>query len=101
MTAKKVFVVALALAACAAAGAAPAFANSNHRMTQSINNEQTALSSYAYARQAGENNHISARRASDIHACNIAAEPYSFSIWQTEQFAVYGTCMAEHGQWLG
>ena len=101
MTAKKVFVVALTLAACAAAGAAPAFAKSHDRMTQSVNNNRAALSSYAYAREDADENRISARRASAIHACNIAAEPYSFSIWQTEQFAVYGTCMAEHGQWLG
>jgi hypothetical protein len=100
MTTRKFFVVALTLAACAAAGAAPALAKSHHRMAQSINNDRAALSSYAYAREDAEENHISAGRASAIHTCNIKAEPYNMISWQSAQFAVYGTCMAENGQWL-
>jgi hypothetical protein len=33
-----------------------------------------------------------------IHDCSVMASKYSFSTWQTTQFAVYGTCMAEHDQ---
>ncbi|MFZ1921291.1 MAG: hypothetical protein WBD53_11180 [Xanthobacteraceae bacterium] len=33
-----------------------------------------------------------------IHDCSTQASQWSFSTWQTKQFAVYGTCMAEHGQ---
>jgi hypothetical protein len=32
-------------------------------------------------------------RAAAIHACSVQAV-----VWQLEQFAVYGTCMAKHGQ---
>ena len=100
MTARKYFVVAFTLAACTAAGSAPAFAKSHHHMAQSMSNDRTALSSYASAREDAEENHISAARASAIHVCNIKAEPYNMISWQSAQFAVYGTCMAEHGQWL-
>jgi hypothetical protein len=41
---------------------------------------------------------LSAGRAVAIEACNHEAEKYSFHTWQTMQFAVYGTCMTEHGQ---
>lgn len=37
-------------------------------------------------------------RAQTMHDCNMKAQPYSFSTWETTQFAVYGTCMTEHGQ---
>ena len=37
-------------------------------------------------------------RAQAMHDCNMKAQPYSFSTWETTQFAVYGTCMTEHGQ---
>lgn len=33
-----------------------------------------------------------------IHDCSVSASKWSFSTWQTTQFATYGTCMAEHGQ---
>ncbi|MGC1777706.1 MAG: hypothetical protein WBB34_07140 [Xanthobacteraceae bacterium] len=33
-----------------------------------------------------------------IHDCSTQASKWVFSTWQTKQFAVYGTCMAEHGQ---
>jgi hypothetical protein len=37
-------------------------------------------------------------RSAAIHACSVEAEKYLFYVWQLEQFAVYGTCMAKHGQ---
>jgi hypothetical protein len=37
-------------------------------------------------------------RSAAIHACNVEAAKYLFYVWQLEQFAVYGTCMAKHGQ---
>jgi len=37
-------------------------------------------------------------RSAAIHECNVKAAKYLFYVWQLEQFAVYGTCMAEHGQ---
>ena len=40
----------------------------------------------------------SPQRSAAIHACNVQAEKYLFHVWQLEQFAKYGTCMATHGQ---
>ena len=37
-------------------------------------------------------------RAQAMHDCNMKAQPYNFSTWETTQFAVYGSCMTEHGQ---
>ena len=37
-------------------------------------------------------------RAAAIHECSVQAAKYLFFVWQLEQFAVYGTCMAKHGQ---
>ncbi|HKA77473.1 MAG TPA: hypothetical protein VKD19_10230 [Pseudolabrys sp.] len=37
-------------------------------------------------------------RSAAIHACSVEAEKYLFHVWQLEQFAEYGTCMAKHGQ---
>jgi hypothetical protein len=33
-----------------------------------------------------------------LHACSVEAAKYLFFVWQLEQFAVYETCMAKHGQ---
>jgi hypothetical protein len=41
---------------------------------------------------------MSEGRAQAMHDCNMKAQPYSFSTWQTMQFSVYNTCMTEHGQ---
>ncbi len=41
---------------------------------------------------------MSESRAQAMHDCNMKAQPYNFSTWQTMQFSIYGTCMAEHGQ---
>ena len=40
-------------------------------------------------------------RSEAIHVCSIEAAKYIFHVWQLEQFAVYGTCMAKHGQRFG
>ncbi len=40
----------------------------------------------------------SAARDAAIHECSVKAGKWSMITWQTTQFAVYGTCMAEHGQ---
>ncbi len=37
-------------------------------------------------------------RSAAIHACSVEAAKYLFQVWQLEQFSVYGTCMAKHGQ---
>ena len=37
-------------------------------------------------------------RSAAIHACNVEAAKFLFHVWQLEQFAVYGTCMAKQGQ---
>jgi hypothetical protein len=41
---------------------------------------------------------VSLVRSTAIHTCNDEAAKYLFYVWQTAQFAVYGTCMAKHGQ---
>ena len=41
---------------------------------------------------------VSPVRSAAIHTCNDEAAKYLFYVWQTAQFAVYGTCMAKHGQ---
>jgi hypothetical protein len=41
---------------------------------------------------------LDAARAAAIHDCNIEADKYSPITQLPNQFAVYGTCMAEHGQ---
>jgi hypothetical protein len=40
-------------------------------------------------------------RSEAIHACSVEAAKYIFHVWQLEQFAVYGTCMAKRGQRFG
>ena len=41
---------------------------------------------------------ISRARSAAIHECSDEAAKYVFHVWQTAQFAVYGPCMAKHGQ---
>ena len=41
---------------------------------------------------------LDAARAAAIHDCNIEADKHSPITQLPNQFAVYGTCMAEHGQ---
>ena len=47
--------------------------------------------------QSLKDNGTAARDAA-IHECSVKVAKYHFNTWQTTQFAVYGTCMAEHGQ---
>ena len=37
-------------------------------------------------------------RSAAIHTCSEEAAKYLFHVWQTAQFAAYGTCMTKHGQ---
>ena len=38
-------------------------------------------------------------KAEQVSPLRLAAiHTYLFHVWQTAQFAVYGTCMAKHGQ---
>ena len=53
-----------------------------------------ALPSFA---QRGEDPNHTARDAA-VHECSVKAQKWSNTMWQTTQFAVYATCMAEHGQ---
>ena len=41
---------------------------------------------------------MSESRAQALHDCSMKAQPYNFSTWQTTQFAMFGSCMVEHGQ---
>lgn len=41
---------------------------------------------------------IDAKRAAALHDCSVAASKFSFSAWQTAQFAAFGTCMVNHGE---
>ena len=40
-------------------------------------------------------------RSEAIHVCSVEAAKYIFHVWQLEQFAAYGTCMAKRGQRFG
>ena len=62
-----------------------------------------ALAQAGVHAQAMESQHahratLDAARAAAIHDCNIEADKYSPITQLSNQFAVYGTCMAEHGQ---
>jgi hypothetical protein len=40
-------------------------------------------------------------RSAAIQTCSREAAKYIFHVWQLEQFAAYGTCMAKHGERFG
>jgi hypothetical protein len=88
----------VALTIAAIVCSTPAFAKHRHSAAQS------SRLGYAYAADPvaplTSRDQLSAGRAAAIEACNHEAEKYSFHTWQTMQFAVYGTCMTEHGQRL-
>ena len=44
---------------------------------------------------------IGSARSSAIHDCNIEANKYNPITQLPNQFAVYGTCMTDHGQRFG
>ena len=72
---RKFLTVALALGLLANAGGKPAFAKDREV--------------------------IGSARATAIHDCNIEANKFSPITQLPNQFAVYGTCIARHGQPLG
>jgi hypothetical protein len=99
-TARRHIPVALALATLATVATTPAVAAASHHHTaRSLNGL------YMYGGEALDQHDpvqgampMNEGRATAMHDCNMKAAPYSFSTWETTQFAVYGTCMAEHGQ---
>jgi hypothetical protein len=101
LTAAKYLPAALALAAVIVSGA-PANAATQHHHHRAAH----SLSGlHMYAGQALDQHDpvlgempMNESRAQAMHDCNMKAQQYSFSTWQTAQFAVYGTCMTEHGQ---
>jgi hypothetical protein len=93
---------ALAVTALVATGT-PALATTHHhhhhRAAQSLNGlRMYAGESLDQHDQVLGAMPMSESRAQVMHDCNMKAQPYSFSTWQTTQFSVYGTCMTEHGQ---
>jgi hypothetical protein len=91
-----------ALAALVTIGSAPAIAATQHHHHRAAH----SLSGlHMYAGQALDQHDavlgempMNESRAQAMHDCNMKAQPYNFSTWQTTQFAVYGSCMTEHGQ---
>jgi hypothetical protein len=50
---------------------------------------------------AMDRNTIGSARSTAIHDCNIEADKFSSITQLSNQFAVYGTCMATHHQRFG
>jgi hypothetical protein len=102
LPAAKSLSAAIALAALVTVCGAPAIAatqHHHHRAARALNGL------HMYAGQALDRHDqvlgempMSESRAQAMHDCNMKAQPYSFSTWETTQFAVYGNCMTEHGQ---
>jgi hypothetical protein len=91
---KKYLPLALAVAAFATVGAAPALAR-HHHYHHPIHR---ILNSYYQPSNDPGEVHSSPERDAALRECNTQAQKYSNSAWETTQFAVYGTCMSEHGQ---
>ena len=91
-TVKRYLPVALALAAFATAGTAPALAKTIHHPAA-----QSSPQLFMYA-PSGPSVPTDAARDAAIQECNVRANKYSDMTWETMKSAVYGTCMAEHGQ---
>jgi hypothetical protein len=100
---------ALALAALTLAGTVPAAAATHHhhyhRAAQSHRAGQSFAGLHMYAGESLDGHDpvlgampMNESRAQAMHDCNMKAQPYSFSTWETMQFSIYGTCMTEHGQ---
>lgn len=91
---------ALALAALAAAATPTLAATHHHRHhVQSLNGlHMYAGKSLAQHDQVLGATPMSEERAQALHDCSVKAAPYNFSTWQTTQFAMFGSCMVEHGQ---
>ena len=98
----RAFSAALALTALVTAGT-PALAATHHHHHHVAARSLNGLHMYV-GESLGQNDPVlgampmSESRAQAMHDCNMKAQPYSFSTWQTAQFSVYGTCMTEHGQ---
>ena len=89
--AKLAFIAAVA----AVAFASPALAKSGVHDAR-----RNGLHAYAMTPQHARRTTLDTARAAAIHDCNIEADKYNPITQLPNQFAVYGTCMAEHGQWF-
>jgi len=78
----------LTVIALASAIATPALAAAKHHQTT-----QSTRQLYMYAPEITGD-----ARAAAMRECNVQAQKWSMSSWETTQFATYGTCMAEHGE---
>jgi hypothetical protein len=94
--------IALAFATLTIVGATPAFAATHHRHHHAV---QSLNGLHMYAGESLDRSGdvlgampMNESRAQAIHDCSMKAAPYNFSTWETTQFAMYGTCMTEHGQ---
>jgi hypothetical protein len=86
----------LALAAAfATIGAAPALAKYHHRYHHRVVHHRTLR---LQATDDPGEFHSTPERDAALRTCNAQAQKYSESAWETTKFAVYGTCMTEHGQ---
>jgi hypothetical protein len=98
----RTFSAALALTALATAGT-PALAAKRHHHHHVAAHSLNGLHMYA-GESLGQNDPVlgampmSESRAQAMHDCNMKAQPYNFSTWQTMQFSIYNSCMVEHGQ---
>jgi len=98
----RTFSTALALTALVTAGA-PALAAKRHHHHRVAAHSLNGL--HMYAGEPLDQNDprlgampMSESRAQAMHDCNMKAQPYNFSTWQTMQFSIYNGCMVEHGQ---
>ena len=87
--------LALFAAVAALSLASPALARTGVHDTH-----RNGLHAYAMAPQHTRRTTLDAARAAAIHDCNVEADEYNPITQLPNQFAVYGTCMAEHGQWF-
>jgi hypothetical protein len=89
----------LALGAFAiATSAAPAVAKDRHAASHASRLGYAYAPANAGSASSSDLGEATASRSAALRECNKEAEKYSFSTWQTAQFAVYGSCMANHGQ---
>jgi len=59
-----------------------------------------ALATPSFGKSRSKEQQTIEARAAAIHECSDKAAKYKMNTWQTTQFAIYGTCMAAHGQRL-
>jgi hypothetical protein len=109
VTSKKLVVVLTLLLSATSASLAQSqkdngAARAAHALTGTVHHRSAHASRqlYLYApdgvsQSQSSEKQISPREAA-IHECSVKASKYSFSTWQTTQFAVYGTCMYDRGQ---